>query len=1061
MLRRSLSLSSIPSFSFLKSTQKIPKWIHNLSLLNPQKQHHCKNTTCYKEARVSDILEIVGPLDNLTPPKYPYFHVGLLRKCIKSNDFFTGRLVHVHLMKLGYDSDCMISNLLLDMYVKVGSLGDSIQLFDEMPERDLVSWCTLISGHVSYGFDFEALGWFKSMQEDGLKPNEFVIASILKACSGSGVVELGIQIHGSSMKNGFCFDEFVEIGMLDMYAKCGFLSEAHKLFNEMVVKNSISWNVLISGYSRNGSFREAVGLCRVMCRTGLVMDLVTMRLVMSAGTALESLDFCKNLHVYSIKIGLDVDNVVLAELLRTVAKLGDVIYMHKLFNTFRKPNAALFSIIISGCHLHGQREEALKLVEQLLVSGLGLSQGALVGILNLCLYEEEGAQIHACILKNGFEPHLSIGNALMSMYIRCGKMEDANVTFLKMSVHDLVSWTTIMAGHVQNLQYGEALELFRVFRKTGMVFDRYTVATVINACTGLQAIDQGKQIHALALKLGIEFCDFLMTSLLHMYSKCRWIEDAAVLFSSMSAPHSLVSINVMLAGYCWNLHAGKALELFGKEYQMGLVPDQFSFCTVLGACADLRSIEVGEQIHSCITKSGFGFSDIVVGNAITKLYVKCGSLDSAKRSFSILKRRDANSYAILISGYLLNKNSQEALRLFCQMHRSGVHSNPVVFAVILRGCADLAAISPGKQIHALVLKMGMILNIYIGNTMVSMYAKSSYMDEARKIFDEMLIRDDVLWNAMITGYSQVGSRDGAFELFELMKQEEVNRDYFSYVGILSACAGSAALMQGMCIHAHIVRSGLESDVSVGNSLVDMYAKCGSIRDSSKVFDTMVIRDVVSWNAMVSGYAQHGCANKALELFEQMQREGIQPDHITYIAVLSACSHVGLVDKGILHFKSMTEDHGVVAMEEHYACMVDILGRAGRLDEANGFINKMPVEPSGLMWRTLLAACKSHGNVELGAKAAWKILDGETNDSAAHVLLSNIYAMYGRWVDVEMVRNGMRGKGVKKDPGCSWIEIKDGMEVFLVGGGRSGNPSQILMQSKKPLLSFDSHSGDWG
>ncbi|KAL5975151.1 hypothetical protein ACLOJK_031830 [Asimina triloba] len=1003
----------------------------------------------------------MGPLDDLIPPTSAHFHVGLLRNSIKTNDFLMGRLVHVHLVKLGLDSTCIVSNILLDMYVKLGSLGESIQLFDKMPNKDLASWCTLISGHIRYSFYFEALRLFRNMWEDGLKPNHFVVASILKACASSGVMEFGIQIHGLCTKAGFQYDGYVETALLDMYVKCGFLAEAHELFNEITLKKSVSWNVLMSGYCQYGSFMGAVRLCKIMCQTGLVLDLVSLRLLMSAGHALDSMDFCRNLHVYSIKIGLDDDNFVQAELLQVAAKCGDMTYMHKLFNTISTANAALFSIVISGCHLQGQREEALKLSEQLLLSDLSLTQESLITILTLCLCEEEGEQIHACILKNGFELHLSIGNALMSMYIRCGKLEDANLTFLKMPVHDLVSWTAIISGHVQNLRYREALQLFCALRKTSLALDEYAVATVLNACTGVQAIEQGKQVHTLALKLGIGFCDFLTASLLHLYAKCGWTEGARVLFTSLAAPHSLVLTNIMLAGYCWNFQPEIALELFCKEYQMGLVPDQFSYCTVLSACADLRSIDLGQQIHSCIIKSGFGFFDIVVCNAIMNLYVKCGSLDSASKSFYGMMKRNSSSYAIILTGYMRHRSSHEALRLFCQMHQMGVRPNPVAFSVILRVCADLAAVTPGRQVHALVLKMGSMSDIYLGNAMVGMYAKSVCIVEARKVFDETPMRDEVLWNSMITGYSQVGSRDGAFELFGLMNQDEVNQDYFSYVGILNACAGAAALMQGMCIHARAVQCGLDLNVSVGNSLLDMYAKCGSIRDSWKVFERMVARDVVSWNAMVSGYAQHGCANEALGLFQDMQKKGIKPDHITYLAVLSACNHVGLVDEGIIYFKSMKEDHGVVALEEHYACMIDILGRAGLLDEAHGFINEMPLVPSGLMWRTLLAACKSHGNVELGAKAAWKILDGEKDDSAAHVLLSNIYAMYGKWVDVEMIRNVMRGKGLSKDPGCSWIEIKDGMEVFLVGESNSGNAYQILMQSKKPLHCFEFLPREWG
>ncbi|KAK1265029.1 Pentatricopeptide repeat-containing protein [Acorus gramineus] len=1010
---------------------------------------------------MDEILNILGPPESLSSRFALFSYVGLIRKCMKSRDLLLGSSVHVRLVKLGFDGDTLVSNVLLDMYAKAGSLGECFMVFDKMPVRDLVSWCTMISGCVRHGCYLEAIGLFNSMRERNLVPNGFVFASVLKGCSDGGGIDLGLQVHGLIMKSGFGLDQFIKVGLIDMYAKCRVVTDARKLFHSMPVKSLVCWNAVISGHARNGFLVEAVELGRGMFRMGIGMDLVTLRILTNVGSALENVDICKSLHACSIKIGLEDDNVVVTEFVRLLAKLGDVLYMRKLFHDVKKADMVLFSLIISEYHEHGHRTEALKLVRDFVIANSILSEGALVSILGLCLYEEEGTQYHARFLKMGDISFLSIRNALMSMYMRCGNIKEAIAIFKKMAVRDLVSWTAVISGHVQNLQFGEALKLFRDFRKTNMVLDAYLAATIINVYTGLRLVDQGKQMHAFTLKVVLEMSDFLKTSLLHLYAKCGYIESASKLFSSISGSHSLVSINVMLAGYCWNSQAEKAVELFSKEYYMGLVPDEFSYSTILGACADLRSIEFGEQILPCITKRGFWDSDIVVGNAIMNLFVKCGSIASAHKSFNSMRRWNANSYAILMVGYVQNGSYMEALTLFYRMHLSGLSASPAVIISIIRVCSDIAATDMAKQIHASVSKTGLMSDAFISNAMMGMYVKLSDMDSARRIFDDVLIRDDVMWNAMITGYSQTGNTELAYELFKMMRWENVHQDYHSYVGVLNACAGAATLHQGTCVHARVIQSGFKSDVSVGNALVDMYAKCGSIEDAWKVFEKMEVKDVVSWNAMVSGYSQNGCAAKALELFKKMKMEGIKPDHITYIAVLSACSHVGLVDEGITYFKEMMVDHKIAATEEHYACMVDMLGRAGRIDDAHGFISGMPVEPSGITWRTLLAACNSHGNSELGTKVALKILDIERDDSAANVLLSNIYAMSERWVDVEIVRDGMRVDRVKKEPGFSWVDVQDAGEAFLVGGKRKLDIPHFLIRERKTRPPFGSHPQDWG
>ncbi|XP_020581884.1 pentatricopeptide repeat-containing protein At1g15510, chloroplastic-like isoform X2 [Phalaenopsis equestris] len=671
-------------------------------LLNPVVRSPCGGSSRFKIMKscsyrggvsntgsMADVLEIIGPLENFLSSD-AIIYVTLLRKCIRCKNFLIGKLVLAHLVKLGFKSELLVSNVLLDVCCKAGFLDDGLKLFDEMPQRDLISWCTIISGFVSHGFDLKAYSVFIGMLQSGLKPNHFVTSSVLKASAAAGIPELGVLVHCLATKCGLGFDRFVEVGLVCMYAKCGFLNDAIKLFYEIPVKSSVSWNAIISGCIQNGYLMEAVKISLEMCQIGFRMDLVTLRIVMSAASALEMFDFCKLLHVYSIKLGFDTDSFLVAEFVRLLAMLGEVSYMSELFNVVKRPDVSLYALLISGYHLHGCREEALKLVEELFAVGLKPTEGYWITILNICASKEEGNQILALILKIGFLSSISVGNALISMYIRCADMIEAYGTFLKIEERDTVTWTAIMAGLTHNLQYREALLTFQDFRKTKLQPDEQCLATAVNACTGLKAIYNGKKIHALAVKQGVEICKFIIASILHMYAKCSYIGSAVRLFSLSSASYAcdLILTNIMLAGYCWNSLPLMALELFKRESQSGLIPDQFTISTLLGACADLNTMTAGEQIHCCVVKIGFEFSDIFVQNAIVNMYLKSGNIANACKFYYFMRRKNIILYEMLMAGYLRQKGGEEALILLSDLRRSFLCSCLVAFAMVLRASAN-------------------------------------------------------------------------------------------------------------------------------------------------------------------------------------------------------------------------------------------------------------------------------------------------------------------------------------------------------------------------------------
>jgi ATP-dependent DNA helicase HFM1/MER3 len=577
-----------------------------------------------------------------------------------------------------------------------------------------------------------------------------------------------------------------------------------------------------------------------------------------------------------------------------------------------------------------------------------------------------------------------------------------------------------------------------------------------------------------------------------MYAKCSSLTDARRALDQMPKTNP-VSWTVMIAAYARNGNCEEALKLYSGMHLMGFLPDHVTFVSVLPACANLAALQHGRQIHEQVIRSGFQFN-LFVGSTLVDMYVKCGSLEDARNVFDKMPQRNvitwnamiagyaqigqvektlelfwrmplrsAVSWNVIIAGFAQNGHNKEAFSLFNEMQRTGFQPNQFIFASVLRACASLAELDRGTKIHEEIIRCGFQSDVFVGSALVDMYCKCGNLEDARKVFDKMSERNVVSWTAMIAGYTQNEDTAEALKIFEEMPKRSVvswnamiagiaQNGHFSealklfqqmqlsgvkpnldtFASILPACANLASIEQGKEVHENIIRIGCQSDVFVASALVDMYGKCGSLDDACRAFRNIHRHNVVSWTVMILGYAMHGYADEALQLFEKMQNSGTNPDSVTFIGVLSACCHAGLVDDGWKYFDLMSQYYHITPLMEHYACMVDLLGRAGYLYEAQDFIENMPIKPDATVWGSLLGACKIHANIDLGEFVANRLFELDPADGAPYVLLSNMYAEAGRWDGIINVRKIMKDRQVKKKPGCSWIEINSRVHSFLVG-----------------------------
>lgn len=418
-------------------------------------------------------------------------------------------------------------------------------------------------------------------------------------------------------------------------------------------------------------------------------------------------------------------------------------------------------------------------------------------------------------------------------------------------------------------------------------------------------------------------------------------------------------------------------------------------------------------------------------NIIINGFMQSVDIESAKKVFEEMPERNVATWNAMVTGLTQFEFNEEGLGIFSEMHRLGFLPDNFTLGSVLRGCAGLRSLHAGRQVHAYVMKCGFEFNLVVGSSLAHMYMKSGSLEEGEKVIKSMPTRNVVAWNTLIAGKAQNGYPEVVLDQYNVMKLAGFKPDKITFVSVISSCSELATLGQGQQIHAETIKAGSSSVVGVVSSLVSMYSRCGSLEDSVKAFMEREDVDVVLWSSMIAAYGFHGKGDVAIKLFEQMEHEGLEANDITFLSLLYACSHCGLKEKGIEFFDLMVEKYGLKPRLEHYTCVVDLLGRSGCLEEAESMIRSMPVKADAIIWKTLLSACKIHKNTNLASRIAGEVLRLDPQDSASYVLLSNIHASARRWQEVSNVRRSMRDRNVKKEPGISWLEIKNQVHQFCM------------------------------
>ncbi|XP_042478874.1 putative pentatricopeptide repeat-containing protein At5g08490 [Macadamia integrifolia] len=858
-----------------------------------------------------------------------------------------------------------------------GRCGHVHQPFDSMSQWDPKTWDAMFRDYCVDAKHMEALSLvYQRMHfSESFRLDHQVMAALLKSCAAVSAIELGKSFHGYTVKFGHEASEAVSKSLMNMYAKCRALHDCHRLFVQMSRGDPVLWNILLSGYA--GSRRHD----------------------------LEAMELFYAMHVWKEE---------------------------------PKPNSITVAIILPVC----ARSRDL----------------------------HAGKSVHAHVIKSGFESETLVGNSLVSMYAKCSCLGDAFVAFRGIAYEDVVSWNAIISGYAENGFFADAFELFRQMLAVDCDPNYATIVNILPVCVLLEHDGKyrfGEQIHGYVMRRPQLVADIsVYNALVSFYSRIGRLAEAESIFCGMKS-RDLVSWNAIIAGYASNGEPWKALELFYKLLSMEMVePDSVTLVTILPICAQLCNAQEGKKIHEYIFQHPELCQDTAVGNALISFYAKCNDMEAALKIFSTIPRRDLISWNTMLDAYAERGCAIQLVYLLHRMLKEGLQPDSITLLTILRVCANVSREAMVKEVHGYSIRKSLLpcdLEPSVGNMILDAYTKCGNMDYAFKTFESLLGRRNVVtcnslisgfvdcgswenaemifgnmsktdlttWNLMVRVYAESDYTTQALSLFHELQAQGMRPDAISVMSLIPVCARLASVHLLKQCHAFVLRSCFE-DLRLNGALLDMYAKCGSIDYAYKFFQSCSQKDLVMFTAIVCGYAMHGMGEEALRVFSEMLELGIKPDHVIFTAILSACSHAGLVNEGFKLFESIEMVHGIKPTMEHYSCVVDLLARGGRLQDAYSFVNSMPVGANANVWGTLLGACRTHHEVELGRVVADHLFEVEAGDIGNYVLLSNIYAADARWDGVNKVRRLMKMRDLRKPAGCSWIEVQRKMNVFVAG-----------------------------
>ncbi|KAK7281405.1 hypothetical protein RIF29_09373 [Crotalaria pallida] len=674
-------------------------------------------------------------------------------------------------------------------------------------------------------------------------------------------------------------------------------------------------------------------------------------------------------------------------------------------------------------------------------------------ILNLCTKPQHLQQIHARFFLHGLQQNSYLSSKLIDSYAKFGFLCLSQRIFHFTENPDSVIYNAMLRNLSQFGEDEKTLFLYKEMVEKTMFPDEESFCFVLRSCFSV-SIEQGKVIHGHIVKLCMDAFDLVtntLKELYHMNGVFTFFNEHD-LFERKSVT-KLNYWNNLISEACESGEMEESFQLFCRMRKENVQPNSVTVINLLRSAVDLNSLRIGQALHSVAVVSSL-CEELSVNTALLSMYVKFRRLDDARLVFEKMPDKDLVVWNIMISAYVGNGFPKESLELVYCMVRSGFSPDLYTAIPAISSITRLKYTEWGKQMHAHVIRNGSDYQVSVHNSLIDMYSACNDLNSARKVFGLIMDKTVVSWSAMIKGYAMHDQCLEALSLLSKMKLSGTRVDFIIVINILPAFAKIGALHYVRYLHGYSLKASLDSLKSVKTSFLSSYAKCGCIEMARKLFDEEKSnhKDLIAWNSMISAYSKHGEWFQCFQLYDQMKLSNIIPDQVTFLGLLTACVNSGLVDKGKEIFKEMVEIYGCQPSQEHHACMVDLLGRAGQIDEASKIIETISFKPDAKVYGPLLSACKIHPDTHFAESAAQKLIDMEPKNAGNYVLLSNIYAAAGKWDKVAKMRSFLRDKGLKKIPGCSWLELNGQVHEFRVADQSHPRSKDIYLVLK--VLEFE-------
>ncbi|KAG6708618.1 hypothetical protein I3842_06G090100 [Carya illinoinensis] len=729
------------------------------------------------------------------------------------------------------------------------------------------------------------------------------------------------------------------------------------------------------------------------------------------------------LHAHLFVTRLHEDPLASTKLIESYAQMGSLQSSRLVFETFPNPDSFMWGVLIK-CHVWNHFfEESISLYHKMLYHQVQVNRFIYPSILRACSGFGDlgiGGKVHGRIIKFGFDTDAIAETALLSMYGEMGCLDDARKIFDGMHIKDVVLWSSIISCYVENGEASEGLDLFHGMVSQGVEPDSVTMLSVAEACGGLGLLRLARSVHGQVVTRAIRSNGSLDTYLIVMYSKCGDLHSAEMIFQNVTHRNT-ACWTAMITCYNQVNCFREALNVFVEMQGFKVEPNAVTIMCIICSCARLGLLREGKSVHCFVIKKALAADIEFLGPALIELYAECGKLNDCEEVLHAVGQKNIVSWNMLISHFAQKGLLKKALELFVQIQLQGLMPDSYSLSSSLSACGNVGSIQLGYQIHCHVIKRS-ILDEYVQNSLIDMYCKCGDVCSGYMIFEKIKQPSVVTWNSMICGFSQNGNSVEAIRLFDQMYLNGIEMNEVTFLSVIQACSHLGHREKGKWVHHKLIICGLKTDSYVDTALTDMYAKSGDLRAAQGVFDGMSKRSVVSWSAMIDGYGIHGQINAAISLFNRMVDSGIKPNEVTFMNILSACSHVGSVEKGRFYF-SLMRNFGIEPNTEHFAVVVDLLSRAGDLNGAYEFIKSMPLPVDASIWGALLNGCRIHQRMDMIKSIKRDLIDISTDDTGYYTLLSNIYAEGGDWNEVRKVRSKMEGIGLTKVPGWSTIELE--------------------------------------